>query len=126
MVRSEVRSKVASSFARRRLDDISVCRADPRNAKDRQQCAGNHAIQHYVWMGAHTGNPWRNNKLNAQRSTEPTQPLFIGEKCQKSDKHNHNANDPFVGGPFSALQGGLLHRTSSILISYRHGPLLLP
>jgi hypothetical protein len=31
-----------------------------------------------------------------------------------------------VGAPFSALQGDLLHRTSSILISYRHGPLLLP
>jgi hypothetical protein len=29
-----------------------------------------------------------------------------------------------VGAPFSALQGDLLHRTSSILISYRHGHLL--
>jgi hypothetical protein len=29
-----------------------------------------------------------------------------------------------VGAPASALQDDLLHRTSSILISYRHGPLL--
>jgi hypothetical protein len=29
-----------------------------------------------------------------------------------------------VGAPSSALQGDLLHRTSSILISYRHGPLI--